>query len=220
MMRKIKIATATLSVVALGAVSSAAATGVLRDVIVKPGSGETSVQVVQPASEQVLRELSALRSESSQIASADEQQTLRNSLGGDAIDHGPIANADFSHAVVVPVKGSSIHGWLVPSGDKACLVLPDPENGYGASCAGVEEIKAGAGLLMIGPAKSDPDGLITVATIVADGGAAPTLTAAGKGTSRLSVAGNVAAAALPQTGALDTGPGPIDLAKIGSAPLG
>lgn len=194
--------------VALAATSTAAATGSLSGLplIDAPGPGEPVAQAVNPATADVLASFAALRSRSeASITTASEEQQLRNLLGGDPAHRGPIGTADFSHAVPFPISGSSAHGWLVASGDKACLVLPDPVDGYGASCATPDEAKAGHGVLIMMP--QDGSGPVTIATLVADGGSAPSVMTVNKSNASLAVTGNVAAAVLPSSDTVDTGNG-------------
>jgi hypothetical protein len=127
-------------------------------------------------------------------ATPAEQATLRNALGSDAgTEYGAIGHADFSMARAAPIQGSSQRAWLVPSGDEVCVVLPDPEDGFAATCHTLTQIKAGEGVLALTPQRGSATKTSLVAVIVPDGGDAPALEHP-DGSKRLSSSGNVAAA--------------------------
>lgn len=107
-----------------------------------------------------------------------------------------VARAEFPNAVPVPIDGGSDSVWVAPTAaGGVCTFIPDPIDGYGSSCATVEEINAGLAVTMLGGGTSGTlaSSAIT-AVIVPDGRAGPTLSGPGIATRTLRVASNVATA--------------------------
>jgi len=145
--------------------------------------------------------------------SIEQQSVLRNQLGGGTADErGPIANADFSMARSAPIQGSAAEAYVVPSGDQVCLVVPDPGDGFGATCQTVDAIKAGRGVLTLTPRPETGDTFALAAAIVPDGGRAPTLETP-RGTKSLEVHDNIAATVATTADKLQTTAGTISLAR-------
>jgi hypothetical protein len=145
-------------------------------------------------------------------ATPAQQATLRNALGADAnADFGAIGNADFSLARGVPIRGSSQDAWLVPSGDEICIVLPDPLDGFGATCQTLSAIRDGKGVLIITPPAGSGDQTAVVAEIVPDGVDAPSLETP-QGSKRLPLSGEVAASVASTSDKIATPRGTLSLA--------
>jgi hypothetical protein len=133
--------------------------------------------------------------DTSEAPSQAVQQQLRDAFGGDATaEHGAIAHADFSLTRSAPIAGSSASAYLAPSGKKVCIVVPDPADGFAASCQTVAAIEDGRGVVTITPPKDSARTDAIVAVAVADGDTAPTLTSASGRKIQLAVHGNLAAA--------------------------
>jgi hypothetical protein len=127
--------------------------------------------------------------------------------------------ADYAAARPVHVSGSSDDAWLAPSGDKVCVYLPDPVDGFGTTCVSAADAQAGRGVLVLTPQANSSDQHIRVAVIVPDGGAAPDVSTADGTESTLPVVNNVAAAVLPASAAkLETAAGALDLALMTRQP--
>src|SRR5262249_27782156 len=120
--------------------------------------------------------------------------SMRNELGSaSAVDHGAIGTADFSQAKAVSVPGSTARVWIVPAGDKACIVIADPTGGYGGSCNSLADIVADRAIGALGPIPDRQSPQTVVAVIVPDGGTPPSVRSANGAEQTLSVDNNVAA---------------------------
>lgn len=162
-----------------------------------PNNAPVVTQQVAPTSDAVTAALPALN-ESARRVTASEAQDLRNQIGAASeADHGPVGLADFDSATTASVVNSSSRAVLVGSGDDACLVLPDPAGGYGATCANLDDVTSGHAFLALGPAAGSADNSATIAVVVPKGGKAPSVRDADGSESALAVDGNVAAAIVP-----------------------
>jgi hypothetical protein len=127
----------------------------------------------------------------------------------------PMVNADFGLARPSPLRGSNLSAWIAPSGSLVCSYLPAPmgqPGSYGATCATVEQIKAGQAIQAA--AHSGEPGPVAVAVVVADGATPPTVIEPNGHESAMTVTGNVAAAVLPSTDSLRTANGTLDLSSF------
>jgi hypothetical protein len=167
-----------------------------------PQNGSTGVQTVATTSSDIIRAFPTLSSAPQSSAAMTAEQVMRDALASTSdADHGPIGSADFSDAVSSAIDGSSGLAWLVPSGDQACLVLPDPVDGYGAACSSLTDVAAGRGYLVLGPGLGSDGDTATIAVLVPQGGDQPQIENADGSRRSLSVDGNVAAAVVR----IDTG---------------
>lgn len=123
-------------------------------------------------------------------------------------------HADFDLARAAPVAGGSSNVWIAPSGGDVCTFIPDPVDGYGASCAPIAAIKAGKAVTVLGGTPDTPAESVIVAVLVPDGAAPPVVVVDGQ-TSTLKVTGNVAAARLPATAQVKTAAVSLDLSNLG-----
>jgi hypothetical protein len=145
------------------------------------------------------------------------RDVLRDQLGAaSAGANGSIGAADFGLARSSRIAGSAERAWLVPSGAKACLAVPDPIDGYGATCSTLSAIKAGRGFLILGAVPGSRAKELRVAVLVPRGGEAPRVRNEDGSARALAVDGNVAAEVLPtDTGAsLEMGPVSLSLATL------
>jgi hypothetical protein len=206
-----------IGLVAAAVCTTAVAFASVDSPLIRDSKGGTTPQTVAPTSAEIMAAFPAF---SVGPASADDvtyQQLMRDELGSTSdADHGAIGTADFSHAVSAPIAGSTRLAWLVPSGDQACLVLPDPAGGFGASCSSLSQIAAGHGFVVLGPPAGSSDATATVAVMVPRGGTTPEIVSASGAVTRLEVQGNVAAAVVPvgEGGSLDMGADQVPLATF------
>jgi hypothetical protein len=169
--------------------------------VIRDKDGVTTQQRVASASAEITNAFAAFGASRARADRA-AQQALRDVLGATSrAAHGPIGTADFAKASSAAIQGTSTRAWIVPSGDQACLVLPDAVDGYGASCGTLRDIAAGRGFVALGPPAGSTSQTATVAAMVPDRGAAPTITQADGSRTALRVDGNVAAAVVR----IDTG---------------
>ncbi len=125
------------------------------------------------------------------------------------------ARADYAAARRAPMSGSSDDAWVAPSGDRVCVYLPDPVDGFGTTCASLADAQAGRGVGILTPQANSSDQHIRVAILVPDGGTAPHLITTDGTDSTLSVTNNVAAAVLgPNAAKLETAAGTLNLALM------
>lgn len=176
-------------------------------VVSDPRTGPATPQAVSPPTPEIVAAFPMLSSDPGGAADASARQSMQNQLGSTSdLDHGPIGTADFDMARSSAITGSSTRAWLVPSGNKACVVLPDPVDGYGVSCGSLEDIAAGHGFVALGPAAGTRDQTAMIAVLVPQGGPAPVVRNADGSATPLRVDGNIAAAVVPigTGGALET----------------
>lgn len=123
-----------------------------------------------------------------------------------------ITRADYAAARPARMSGSGDDAWIAPSGDRVCVYLPDPVDGFGTTCASVADARAGRGVGVLTPQANSSDQGIRVAVIVPDGASAPDVIAADGTESTLPVVNNVAAGVLPLSAAkLRTAAGTLNL---------
>lgn len=130
---------------------------------------------------------------------------------------GALAAVDFNLARPATVNGSSGHVWIAPAGEQVCLFIPDPVDGYGATCSTEDDIDAGRSIAVL----ADPSGNgsdAVVAAMVPDGASAPEVTDAAGDSSSIPVSGNIAAARLPLSSSVRTAAGTIDLNFLRAGP--
>lgn len=175
---------------------------------------EVTNQEVHRATVAVTAAFSAFsRSSGDAIMTPAEQAKLRNQFGAaSGTDHGAIGHADFSMAKAAPISGSEDRAYLVPSGDQVCIVLPDPGDGFGATCQTLSAIEAGRGVLTLTPHPGSASTTALVAVVVPDGGVAPSIRSAA-GSVHLGVTNNVAASVVSTKDAVVTDAGALPLAS-------
>lgn len=123
-----------------------------------------------------------------------EKAHLKNVFGGnDSARQGAIAHADFSKTRSAPIKGSGDRAYIVPSGTKMCVILPDPADGFASTCQKLSDVEAGHGVLYLTPPLRSSDTTVWVATVVPDGAPDPTLISADGSSAPIETVGNVAA---------------------------
>lgn len=122
---------------------------------------------------------------------------------------GSLAAVDFNLARPAPIAGSPNRAWIAPAGNEVCLFVPDPVDGYGATCSSTSDIAAGRAIAILAGAPGDESRAV-VAALVPDGGQAPTITD-GKTQTAMTVADNVAAATVSSSAKVVTAAGTIDL---------
>lgn len=109
------------------------------------------------------------------------------------------ASADSSRSRPVPVAGFDASVWIMPADDGAvCTFIPDPVDGWGASCATAEEVADGSAVTLLGGWSTGPlaDAAI-VAVVVPDRSEGPTLERPDGSVAAIDVNSNVAAAVVP-----------------------
>lgn len=124
-------------------------------------------------------------------AQADERSKFLSVVSPGATPSDSLsANANLSLAHPVTFPGSSAVAWIAPtSNGGVCTYIPDSEGGYGATCATLDELKAGIATTVT-PRR---DGSALVVALRPDG-AAPVKVA---GRADLPVQSNVAAGVIP-----------------------
>lgn len=132
---------------------------------------------------------------------------------------GSIAAAQFDRARPADIEGSAADAWIVPAGDKVCLIVPDPVDGYGMTCSTAADISAGRAIAVLGggPEGSPPE--MIVAALVPDGGSPPDVLSGGNATP-MRVSSNVAAAVLSPSLKVRTAAGIVDLSLFGPKSAG
>lgn len=141
-----------------------------------------------------------------------DQTRLKNALGGNAsARHGAIAHADFSKTRSAPITGSDDRAYIVPSGSKMCVILPDPGDGFASTCQKLSDVEAGHGVLYLTPPLRSSDTTVWVAVMVPDGASDPTLMSADGSSTPLRTVGNIAATRATVGQQLHTAGGTISL---------
>lgn len=210
--KKLVLAVATAAALALTIVGAAVATGSGIPLVYSPANAEPVAQNVATTSPDITDHFAVF---AKQPGAAAGQQTLRNQFGR-STPGAAASNADFDQAHSVPIADSASEAWIAPAGEKVCVFIPDPVDGFGATCATPEDAANGYGVGVLGPAAGSNDRSVRVAVIVPDGGKAPTVKVGG--TERtLEVTDNVAAAVLAPEGELITDAGPINLVDMGKS---
>lgn len=130
---------------------------------------------------------------------------------------GALVDTDFSLARPATVNGSSGHVWIAPAGEQVCLFIPDPVDGYGATCSTEDDINAGRAIAVLADPSGDGSDVV-VAAMVPDGATAPEVTDSAGDSSFMPVSGNVAAARLPVSSSVRTAAGTIDLNFLRAGP--
>jgi len=201
--------TAGVALVALLSIAGAALGGSparLSGIVVDPPA-----QTARPMNAAVAAAFTALRDGAPDLAGGAK---LKDAFVHGAADSN-LAHADFAHAVAVPISGSAMRAWIVPSGDHVCVFVPDPSSsGIGATCSSLDEVRAGLAVLVV----PEGNGQAVVAIPSEDGAGPPQIESARGAVSSLPVQSNVAAAVVPASGALLTKGTRVDLATPGRAP--
>lgn len=125
----------------------------------------------------------------------------------------PAARADFASARAVPIANAAKSAWLAPSGDRVCVYIPDPVDGFGAGCLTLEDIHTGHGFSFLGSSRSS-----YVVALVPDGDPVPEVTSARDPDAKLATTGNASAGLLPGDAIIRTAHATIDLAN-GAGPI-
>jgi len=157
-------------------------------------SGKSEPQTVEPTSVEINDAFPVL-SDASRRADVDAQQEMRDQMGTTAPVPGePAGAADFSRATSSVIQGSMARASIVPLGNRVCLLLPDPVNGYGGTCASLKDIAAGRGFVAL----VSPGGrMAIIGALVPRGAVPPSIHSAGGVETALPVDGNVAASVVP-----------------------
>lgn len=143
-----------------------------------------------------------------ELRAADRAE--RSRVSASFVDRpGSLAAVDFNLARPAPIAGSSDRAWIAPAGDEVCLFVPDPVDGYGATCSSTNDIAAGRAIAILAGAPGEGSRAV-VAALVPDGGQAPTI-ADGNSQAMMTVADNVAAATVSSSARVVTAAGTIDL---------
>ncbi|MFT4048540.1 MAG: hypothetical protein QM648_01730 [Solirubrobacterales bacterium] len=138
--------------------------------------------------------------------------SLRSQFADPSIDS-KTAEADFSDARVVPIPGEADPAWIAPSGDSVCTFIPDPTDGYGASCVTLQDIREGHGFSFLGDRN-----FTYVVVLLPEGEPTPTVDSPTDPEARFEVSGNAAAAKLPSDAQITTSHSTINLAQ-GDGPI-
>lgn len=139
-------------------------------------------------------------------ADADELSRLRSMFAG---ADGSMATVDFDSARPAQISGSDRNAWIAPASGKVCVFIPDPVDGYGATCSSPADIAAGRGVAVMDAGPNGGPSAI-VAALVPDGGDAPEILVGGNAT-RMRVSSNVAAAVVPSGAKVRVANATIDL---------
>lgn len=195
---KIKITASCVAVAALAlattmAVGSGGSRSALADPNAKPAT-QTIVEAFPTFGEKPSQpeELSALHS---------LQQSFARFNGSN-----PAARADFENARAVPIAGGDAPAWIAPSGDRVCVYIPDPTDGFGAGCVTIQDIREGHGFSFLGSSRES-----YVVALVPEGDPAPTVTSESEPAARMQTTGNASAGLLPGDAVITTANATIDL---------
>lgn len=106
------------------------------------------------------------------------------------------STAMISRSRPAPISGWAASAWIAPAADgSVCTFIPDPLDGWGASCATASEVAAGSAMTLLGGAPSGPlANAAIVAVVVPDGGQSPIVEQPNGSVVALDVSSNVAAA--------------------------
>lgn len=206
---KLVAVTAVASALVVGTSLALAATSSLP--LIQHNDGSPSAVQAVSAIEPTIAASFAVFQTPAGAEAAPVQQELRNSFGGASLGN-PVANADFSLARSAPIAGSKARAWIAPAGKEVCWFVPDPVDGYGASCASPDEISNDLAYGVMGGGSLGDK--VIVAVPVQNGGTAPTAVSAAGDASALTVSGNIAAAVLPSSSKLVLGSRTVELSKF------
>jgi hypothetical protein len=198
--------TAVVAAVALVGVSSGIATAAGVSIpVVNPTNGDVPFeQHVAPTSAADSGAVAVLSEKSNALDAATIQQ-LRDRLGADT-DSPTLAEADFDAARAVTVAGRKV--FVIPSGEKVCLIQSSEPDVLAGTCSSVEAITRGKAFVLT-PLSSRET---RVVALVADGQPGPTIVAADGTRSQMPVNDNIAAAVLDSSGSLAVADQTIPLA--------
>ncbi len=110
-----------------------------------------------------------------------------------------IASANVAQAHPVPIGDGLGDAWIAEADDGAvCTFIPDPVDGYGASCATEADLRAGNTVTILGGGSTGPltDSAI-VAVVVPDGREDPTVTLPDGNSKALAARSNLATGVVP-----------------------
>lgn len=203
MKSKLIVLTLALAVVAVAASIAVGSSG-NRTALADPSSAK--------ADETIAEAFPSFGEEPSQSEDISALRKLHESFA-DPTSSNPAARADFESARVVPMFGGDAPAWIAPSGDRVCIYIPDPTDGFGAGCVTLKDIREGHGFSFLGSSRES-----YVVALVPEGDSAPKVASDSEPDARMTTTGNASAGLLPSDAVITTANATIDLAN-GAGPV-
>lgn len=186
-----------------------AAVGIAASVAV--GSGGSRASLADPSAEPANQTIADAFPTFGERPSEPDDITSLHELQrqfADPASSNPAARADFESARIVPMAGGKTPAWIAPSGERVCVYIPDPVDGFGAGCVTLQDIREGHGFSFLGSSRRS-----YVVALVPDGDPAPTVSSKSDPQAQMKTTGNASAGLLPGDAVIRTANATIDLGR-------